>query len=240
VDVAALLADDHLAALRARIGTQALPNLPTLPSPRSTTYLCVVDGDGNAFSCAPSDTIDGAPLVEGLGILCSPRGVQSRLAHAHPNALGPGKRPCITPAPALALGPVAGRADGSTDRRVLAFGCPGGDVIVQAMVQAFLLLTRTTLSPQEVVEAPRVAGFSYPGGFHPHPEADGVVFAEDRIPAAVRDGLMARGHDVRAWPAYEFDAGSVQLVLDVVDPGPDGRVLAAAADPRRSAYAGAR
>ena len=242
VDVAALLADEHLAGLRGRIGDRALPNLPTMPSPRSTTYLCVIDGEGNAFSCAPSDTIDGAPLIDGLGIFCSPRGVQSRLVPGHPNALAPGKRPCSTPAPARALGPAAAdvTGDATFDRRVWAFGCPGGDVIVQAMVQTFLLMTRTPCSPQEAVEAPRVAGFSYPGGFHPHPVADGVVFAEDRIPAAVRDELAARGHDVRVWPAYEFDAGSVQLALDVVDPGPDGRVLAAAADPRRSAYAGAR
>lgn len=243
VDVAGLLAAEHLAGLRQRIGERALPNLPTVPSPRSTTYLCVVDGEGNAFSCAPSDTIDGAPLIDGLGILCSPRGVQSRLVHGHPNALAPGKRPCITPAPALALGPArggGGGGDASADRRVWAFGCPGGDVIVQAMVQSFLLMTRGGLSPQEAVEAPRVAGFSYPGGFHPHPVADGVVFAEDRLPVEVRDELAARGHDVRTWPAYEFDAGSVQLALDLVDPGADGRVLAAAADPRRSAYAGAR
>ncbi|MCC5949316.1 MAG: gamma-glutamyltransferase [Nitriliruptoraceae bacterium] len=236
VDVAGLLADDHLTALRARIGEAALPNLPTVPNHRSTTYLCVVDAAGNAFSCAPSDTIDGAPLIEGLGFMCSPRGVQSRLVAGHPNVLAAGKRPCITPAPAIALAP--GEAD--DDQRVWAFGCPGGDVIVQAMVQGFLHVTRAGMTPQEAVEAPRSAGFSFPGGFHPHPEASGVLFVEDRVPAATMDALRARGHDVRPWPGYEFDAGSVQMALDLRAPQGGRRVLGAAADPRRSAYAGAR
>jgi gamma-glutamyltranspeptidase / glutathione hydrolase len=234
VDIDALLSDDHLADLRRQIGESALPNLPTVPNLPSTTYLCVVDDAGNAFSCAPSDTIDGSPLIDGLGIMCSPRGVQSRLVEGHPNALAPGKRPCITPAPAIALG------DGSDDARVWAFGCPGGDVIVQAMVQGFLNVEVAGMTPQEAVEAPRFAGFSYPGGFHPHPQATGVLFVEDRIPTDTLDGLSARGHDVRPWPAFEFDAGSIQMALDLRDPAEGRRVLAAAADPRRSAYAGAR
>ena len=237
VDVDALLSDEHIDCLRGRIGAQALANLPTMSGVRSTTYLSVVDAHGNAFSCAPSDTIDGAPLIEGLGILCSPRGVQSRLIPGHPNALAAGKRPCITPAPAIAVAP---STDAGSDDAVWSFGCPGGDVIVQAMVQHVLLAERTERSLQQTVEAPRIAAFNHPGGFHPHPEADGVVFVEDRIPPATREALRARGHDVRAWPAYEFDAGSVQSVRDLRPPTPDRRVLAAAADPRRSAYAGAR
>src|SRR5882724_4005548 len=46
----------------------------------------------------------------------------------HPR-LGPGKRPRLTPNPAIAV-----RDDGS----VIPFGAPGGDVQVQAMLQWFL------------------------------------------------------------------------------------------------------
>jgi gamma-glutamyltranspeptidase / glutathione hydrolase len=45
---------------------RALPDLPTRslarPRRRDTTYFAVVDADGNAFSCSPSDTIDGSPI----------------------------------------------------------------------------------------------------------------------------------------------------------------------------------
>ena len=103
-----LLSDEHVARLRALVNaSKALPDLPTLdlPAPpatspgkrRDTTNFTVVDAKGNAFSCSASDTIDGNPIVPGLGIMVSPRGVQSRLDAAHPAPLGPGRRPRLTP-----------------------------------------------------------------------------------------------------------------------------------------------
>jgi gamma-glutamyltranspeptidase/glutathione hydrolase len=232
-----LLTDEHAAELRARIApATALPNLPTLREPHlrrsDTTYLCVVDRDGNAFSATPSDTLDEGPIVPGLGIVVSPRGVQSRLDPAHPSVLAPGKRPRLTPSPALALGPGEG-----ADRRVWAFGSPGGDVILQAMLQAFLNVVEFGMTPQQAVEAPRVASFSFPNSFYPHIEPHGLLKVEGRIAEDVRNDLAGRGHDVAIWPDWEFEAGSVSLALDLEVPGAAGRVLAAAADPRRSAYA---
>jgi gamma-glutamyltranspeptidase / glutathione hydrolase len=232
-----LLSDEHAAELREQIGSiTALPNLPTLREPQrrrhDTTYLCVVDGDGNAFSATPSDTLDGGPIVPGLGIIVSPRGLQSRLEPAHPSVLAPGKRPRLTPSPALAL-----QRAGGADARVWAFGCPGGDVILQAMLQALLNYVHFGMTPQQAVEAPRFASFSFPNSFYPHDEPRGQLNVEARIPPEVRDELAARGHDVIVWPEFEFDAGGVSLALDLVEPTRNGRVLAAAADPRRSTYA---
>jgi gamma-glutamyltranspeptidase/glutathione hydrolase len=237
IDLAYLLSDGHAADLRERISRNAaLPNLPTMPEPRSrrhdTTYLCVVDRDGNAFSATPSDTLDGAPLVPELGIIVSPRGVQSRLDPDHPNALAPGKRPRLTPSPALAL-----KRTGGADASVWPFGCPGGDVILQAMLQVFLNVVHFGMTPQQAVEAPRVASFSFPDSFYPHTEVQGRLKVEARIPESIRAELAARGHDVQAWPDWEFDAGAVSLVIDLEPPSERGRVLAAGADPRRSAYA---
>jgi gamma-glutamyltranspeptidase/glutathione hydrolase len=232
-----LLSDEHAAELRAQIGSRTvLPNLPTMREPllhrHDTTYLCVVDGDGNAFSATPSDTLDGGPIVPGLGIIVSPRGLQSRLDPAHPSVLAPGKRPRLTPSPALAL-----HRGGGVDARVWAFGCPGGDVILQAMLQALLNYVQFGMTPQQAVEAPRFASFSFPNSFYPHGEPQGQLNVEARIPPEVRDELAARGHDVVTWPEFEFDAGGVSLALDLVEPTRAGRVLAAAADPRRSTYA---
>ncbi|MFF2330582.1 MULTISPECIES: gamma-glutamyltransferase family protein [unclassified Streptomyces] len=240
-DPAVLLSGARLDALRARIGHRALPELPAPDDGRprigSTTAIVVMDAHGNAFASSPSDTADGAPLIPGLGILCSPRGVQSRLVAGHPNVMAPGKRPCVTPAAMITL---RDAADGGGPA-VGAMACPGGDVIVQAMLQSFLNDAVFGMTAQQAVEAPRVFGSSYPGGFHPHPSGGGLLLVEDRVPAAVREALAARGHRVRTWPAYEFDAGSVQTVGDLTPPAPDGRrVLTAGADPRRSAYAMAR
>ena len=230
----ALLSDSHLSALAAMIGDRALPNTPTAnqagPALPSTTAIVVVAADGTAFSSSPSDTIDGAPIIPELGIICSPRGVQSRLVAEHPNALRPGGRPCVTPAAMIALG---------VDDSVWAAACPGGDVIVQAIVQAMLQFDVGGKSPQSAVEAPRLFGSSYPGGFHPHPSGQSLVFLEAGFGDDVANGLASRGHEIIDWPANEFDAGSVQTI--VLAPTVSGtRLLAAGADSRRTAYAHAR
>ena len=230
-----LLADEHLAALAARVGDRALPNVPTIgqagPTLVSTTAVVVVDANGAAFSSSPSDTIDGAPLIPELGILCSPRGVQSRLDAEHPNALRPGGRPCVTPTAVIGL-----RA---ADDGLWAAACPGGDVIVQAIVQAMLQHDVYGKSPQAAVEAPRLFGSSFPGGFHPHPSGDSLVFLEESFGESVAQGLQEKGHDIIDWPANEFDAGSVQTIVSTTTPS-GSRQLAAGADSRRTAYAQAR
>ncbi len=236
LDPEELVSERYLATLRARIGRRALGKLAAADesaSPlRSTTAVAVVDAHGNAFCTAPSDTLDGAPIISGLGISCSPRGVQSRLAAGHPNALAPGKRPCVTPAALIALG-------GEGNSETWAMACPGGDVIVQALTQVFLNMTEFGMTAQQAVEAPRIAGFSFPSAFHPHPGADRLVFVEDRIGPEVRDELERRGHDIHLWPPYEFDAGSVQHCRAAA-PGSEQCLITAGADPRRSAYAIAR
>ena len=200
--------------------TEARPRL-------DTTYLCAADRAGNVFSAMPSDTLDGAPILPGLGFFVSPRGVQSRLDPANVNALAPGKRPRVTPAPAIA----------TAGDQAIAFGCPGGDVIAQAMLQAFLNLAAHGMTPQQAVESPRVATFSFPGSFFPNPAFPRRVDIEARIPAAVRNELARRGHEISLWPEWEFDAGAVAIAGRLELGGCDGPVLAAAADPRRSAYA---
>ncbi|MFT4306723.1 MAG: gamma-glutamyltransferase [Microbacterium sp.] len=235
IDSQTLLSEAHLSELAAMIGERALPNLPTSrqagPALPSTTAIVVVDEHGATFAASPSDTLDGAPIIPELGILCSPRGVQSRLIPGHPNMLRPGGRPCVTPATMIAL-------DAGRDA-VWAAACPGGDVIVQAIVQAMLLVDVYGLTPQAAVEAPRLFGSSFPGGFHPHPVGDSLVFLESSFAAGVGEELERRGHRVVDWPPNEFDAGSVQTVMSVSTPAGE-RLLTAGADPRRSAYANAR
>lgn len=240
-----LLSDDHVARLRAMIRPdKALPDLPTLdlPTPsgtnrgkrRDTTNFTIIDKHGNAFSCSASDTIDGNPVVPGLGIIVSPRGVQSRLMPGHPAALAPGKRPRLTPAPALAL------SLGDGEPGVMALSASGGDVIPQGILQAFLNIVDRGLSPQQSVEAPRVTCLSFPDSFFPHFHDRGRLSVEARICESVRSGLARRGHRIHLWPDYEFDASGVAVSMDMMRPMDGRRVLGSGADPRRSHYAVSR
>ncbi len=189
-----------------------------------TSFLCVVDERGNAIAATPSDGFGGTPLVPDLGFIVSSRGVQSWLDPRHPASIAPGKRPRLTPNPAMIL----------KDGRVFApFGTPGNDTQPQAMVQFLVNLIDHGMNPQEAVEAPRVATYSFPRSSHPHPYTPGLTYAEARIPAAVIEELRGRGHEVRMWPELSAPAGSVcAIVCD-----PDSGFLIGAADPRRMAYA---
>ncbi|HET7036094.1 MAG TPA: gamma-glutamyltransferase family protein [Thermomicrobiaceae bacterium] len=189
-----------------------------------TSYLCVVDEAGNAFSATPSDGVTNTPIVPGLGYIVSGRGGQSWLDPNHPSVLAPGKRPRLTPSPGLIL------KDGAL---FAPYGTPGNDVQPQAMVQLAVNLIDFGMEPQAAVEAPRVASFNYPRSSFPHPYSPGLVNAEARIPDEVLAELARRGHRIERWPDWEPRAGSLCTV--VVD---HARGLkTGAADPRRLAYA---
>jgi gamma-glutamyltranspeptidase/glutathione hydrolase len=241
-----LLSKAYADARRALIGERAWPDMPPPGDPYSlasvrngspraapagastprvtdTSYVAVVDAEGNAFSATPSDPSVDSPVVPGVGCVVSPRGSQSWLDPDHPSAVAPGRRPRLTPAPALAF------KDG---RLFMAFGTPGGDVQVQAMLQVFLNVVIFGMRPQEAVEAPRVGSRSFPDSFWPHPSFPGLLQAEGRIPSDVANALADLGHRVESWPPWEWRAGAVCAIAV----GADGALMAGA-DPRRSSHA---
>lgn len=193
------------------------------PGPGDTSYLCVIDKDGNAFSCTPSDGSDKTPIVPGIGILCSGRGTQSWADPGHPSSVAPGKRPRLTPNPALAF---------KNGRVYMPFGTPGGDVQTQAMLQVFLNINAFGMAPQDAVEAPRFSTYSYPGSFEPHPYFPGRLYLESRIDKAVGEELASRGHQVYWWDDSTWLAGAVCTIVADHRNG----VLHGGADPRRPAY----
>lgn len=199
------------------------PQPAQAPGPGDTSYLCVIDRDGNTFSCTPSDGSDKTPIIPGVGILCSGRGTQSWADPGHPSSVAPGKRPRLTPNPALAL---------RNGRVYMPFGTPGGDVQTQAMLQVFLNINAFGMAPQDAVEAPRFANYSYPGSFEPHPYFPGRLYLEARIDKAVGDELASRGHEVYWWDDATWLAGAVCTIVADHRQG----VLHGGADPRRPAY----
>jgi gamma-glutamyltranspeptidase / glutathione hydrolase len=188
-----------------------------------TSYVAVIDEEGNGFSATPSDPNVDSPVVAGVGCVVSPRGSQGWLDPTHASVVAPGKRPRLTPAPAMAL------RDG---KLLMPFGTPGGDVQQQAMLQVFLNLTIFGMPLQQAIEAPRVASRSFPDSFWPHAYAPGKAEVEGRVPRETRDALAALGHDVVSWPDWEWRAGAVCAAMV----GPEG-MRWAGADPRRGAHA---
>jgi gamma-glutamyltranspeptidase/glutathione hydrolase len=197
----------------------ALPQVP-----RDTSYVCVIDRHGNAFSATPSDASFDNEVIPGTGLCPSSRGSQSWCDPAHKSVLAPGKRPRLTPNPAIAVKP---------GEWVMPFGTPGGDVQSQAMLQVFLNIALFDMAPQDAVEAPRLATYSFPDSFEPHEEFPGRLNVESRLPPETLDGLRAKGHDLVQWPDWTWRAGAVCTIVANQKTG----VLSGGADPRRPSYA---
>jgi gamma-glutamyltranspeptidase/glutathione hydrolase len=193
------------------------------PGSSDTTYVAAGDAAGNFFSATPSDPAFWSPLVPDLGIIVSARGAQSWLAEGHPSVLRPGKRPRLTPNPAMVL---------RNGEPVLAFGTPGGDVQCQAMLQVMGLILDGGWDVQAAIEAPRAATYSAPSSFWPHHAEPGTLRVERRVGAATIAELRRRGHQVEEWPDWIAEAGAVCAVQC----GENGLLLGGA-DPRRESYA---
>jgi gamma-glutamyltranspeptidase/glutathione hydrolase len=200
-----------------------VPQSDEAPGPGDTSYVCVVDRHGNAFSATPSDGSNNTPIIPGVGILCSGRGTQSWADPAHPSSVAPGKRPRLTPSPAMAF---------RNGRIHMPFGTPGGDVQAQAMLQVFLNINVFGMDAQSAVEAPRFATYSYPGSFEPHEYFPGRLYLESRIDGAAGDTLAGLGHKVYRWDDFTWLAGAVCTIVADHKRG----VLHGGADPRRPAY----
>ncbi len=179
---------------------------------------------GDAFSATPSDGGRFAPVVPGTGLVPSARGKQNWMSADHPSSIAPGKRPRLTPNPALAI---------DAGRMVMPFGTPGSDVQTQAMPQAFLNMTVWDLAPQAAVEAPRFASYCFPSSDMPHDYVPGVLKIESRVAGSVGDELTALGHKVEWWPDRFWSAGSVCAIRKDLETG----LLCAGTDNRRTAYA---
>ncbi len=240
-----LLSQDYAAMRRKLIRNDvAWPELPPagdvagyragrpLPAPTAgvpaplpdTSYVCVVDGHGNAFSATPSDGSSATPVIPGTGLCPSSRGTQSWTDPAHPAALAPGKRPRLTPNPALAL---------KNGKLYMPFGSPGNDIQPQAMTQVLLNIVVFGMEPQAAVEAPRFATYSFPSSSEPHAYHPGRLNIESRIETTVMEQLSQMGHKVAPWPDVEWRAGAV-CAIRVND---ENGLLEGGADPRRPCYA---
>ncbi|MEJ0071990.1 MAG: gamma-glutamyltransferase [Pseudomonadota bacterium] len=211
----------ELSATARRLGGGQREPTPPTATPRMSA---VVDKAGNVFSATPSDTSSQSPVIPGTGLVPSSRGSQSRPDPAHPAGVAPGKRPRLTPNPALAI---------QNGEVFVPFGTPGGDVQTQAMLQTFLNLFTFGMDVQAAIEAPRFATASFPSSFAPYEYFPGRLNLEGRIDPATGDALSAMGHKVTRWPDWNWLAGAICAIVADRKTG----LLRGGADPRRASYA---
>ena len=197
--------------------------VPASP-PRDTSYICVVDRWGNTVSATPSDV--SSRISRGAGH--RPGSVLARLAVV--DGRGPSQPARAGQAAAAHAGPAMAVAPGQF---VLPLGTPGGDVQAQAMLQALLNILLFGMDPQDAVEHPRIATYSFPDSFEPHDYFPGRLCLESRIARETGDELAARGHRVAWWPERIWRAGAVCTIHADLQSG----IMTSGADPRRASYA---
>ena len=189
-----------------------------------TSYLAVIDKDRNMVSFEPSlHSGFGTGVVMGdLGFIFNCRGDYYSLVPGEANALAPGKRPRSTLQSTLVM---------KGAQPFMIVGSPGGDDQVFRTMQTLMNVIDFGMNVQEAIEAPRWATRSFPASPFPHTMYPGEMSVEQRVPEAVRAGLIARGHKLRVGGAWTM--GSLAAIL--VDPKTG--VLNAGTDPRVDAYA---
>jgi gamma-glutamyltranspeptidase/glutathione hydrolase len=176
-----------------------------------TIYLTVADGQGNVVSLIQSIYESfGSGIVAGdTGIVLHNRGSQFSLDPAHPNAIGPRKRPFHTLVPAMVM------KDG---KPWLSFGVMGGDMQPQGHVQVLLNLIEFGMNVQEAGEAPR---FRH--------TANGLAL-ESAITPEARFFLDSRGH--RVISSVGVFGGFQGILID-----PRTGVMMGGSDPRKDGLA---
>jgi gamma-glutamyltranspeptidase/glutathione hydrolase len=219
VPVRELLSKEYAAKRRSLIDpTKALDSPPAgdINVGSDTTYLTVVDKDGNAVSFINSifDAFGSGVVAGDTGIVFQNRGTAFSLDPKHANKLEPGKRPFHTIIPAMVF---------KGDQLYMSFGVMGGGIQPQGHVQVLTNLIDLGMGLQEAIDAPR---FRFMNGKS--------LLLEDELGASVIERLLAMGH-VRGEPPglLRSSMGGGQAIM--IDPV--SKTLMGASDPRKDGMA---
>jgi gamma-glutamyltranspeptidase/glutathione hydrolase len=184
---------------------------PGEPIPSNTTYLTVVDRDGNIASWiqSVSGTFGSHVTAEGMGFVLQNRGGGFVLDRDSPNVLAGGKRPFHTIIPAYME---------KGDEHV-GFGIMGGANQPQAHAQFVSNFVDYGMNIQQAMEAPRFRKNNSPG-------CD--VTIESRLPIGALQQLSERGHILTLAREYTDFMGRGQAILHDAKTG----INYGASDPR--------
>ncbi len=162
----------------------------------NTTYLSVVDKDGNTVSWIQSNSeiFGSGILVQGMGFLLHNRGESFDFDPNHPNALAPRKRPFHTIIPAFL----------EQGTRHIAFGIMRGVNQPQAQMQFVSNIVDHQMNIQAALEAPRFTKITS-GGCE--------LLIEARVPDIIRRELEQKGHRLDVLGDFSGLMGGGQAVL---------------------------
>jgi len=217
VPVMGLLSGDYAKERAALIHAKTANCTPASgkPAKSDTTYLAVVDKDGNIASMIQSnyDYFGSGVVVKGLGFPLHNRGALFVLDENDPDALAPRKRPFHTIIPAFME-----RGDIH-----VGFGIMGGSNQPLAHAQFVSNFVDYGMNIQAALEAPR---FTIPDT---GTRAVGcTILIESRVAANVLHELQQKGHQLRVRKEYSAAMGRGQAVLH----DSKRRVNFGASDPR--------
>jgi gamma-glutamyltranspeptidase/glutathione hydrolase len=167
---------------------------PGVPLFGDTTYLTVVDREGNIASWIQSiSALFGSGIVVD-GIVLQNRGAGFTLEAKHPNVLAGGKRPFHTIIPAFA----------EKGDQHAGFGIMGGPNQPLAHAQFISNMADYGMNVQAALEEPRFTKTSAKG-------CD--VSIESRVPLSTLQQLSERGHQIRIRKKYTQEMGRGQAIL---------------------------
>jgi gamma-glutamyltranspeptidase/glutathione hydrolase len=199
VPVSGLLSDAHAQQRASLINPDKAncnPGAGSVPG-SDTTYLSVVDKDGNIVSLIQSNysAFGSGVVVKGAGFALQNRGGLFTLEAGHPNVLGPRKRPFHTIIPAFMQ-----RGDIH-----IGFGIMGGPNQPLAHAQFVSNFVDYNMNLQAALEAPR---FTVTSG-----AVSCDLFIESRVKPEVLDALRSKGHNLMVRQEYSAVMGRGQAVL---------------------------
>jgi gamma-glutamyltranspeptidase/glutathione hydrolase len=192
------------------------PQAADLPGGSDTTYMSVVDREGNMVSLIQSnyEAFGSGIVAAGTGFVLHDRGGLFSLDPASPNALAGRKRPLHTIIPGFAE---------KGDTR-MAFGIMGGWNQAQAHAQFMADIADFKMNIQAALEAPRFRHTAFFGC---------ELLIEGRFPQKVRDELTSKGHKLELKGAFSSAVGGGQVVVRDFATG----VNYGASDPRKDGEA---
>lgn len=190
------------------------------PAKSDTTYLAVVDKDGNIASMIQSiyDYFGSGIVVNGLGFALQNRGALFVLDPSHPDVLAPRKRPFHTIIPAFME-----RGD-----LHIGFGIMGGSNQPLAHAQFVANIVDYGLNVQAALEAPR---FTIPDTGDRKIGCN--ILIESRVKPEVLEQLKEKGHALRIRKEYSATMGRGQAVMHNSKTG----INSGASDPRADGVA---
>lgn len=197
-----LLSAERTAQLRAAVAAGTVGGVAPPQEHSDTTHLTVVDAAGNIACITHSNGNHSGIITSGMGFVYNNGMNRFEPLPGRASSFAPRKARLHLMMPAIAT------RDGMP---AVAWGAPGGNAILSALVQAFTNVVDFGMSATEAVTAPRI-----------HAEGD-MLWCDARLRTDMCDALRGRGFTVEQNPlSYPSRFALCQLVTIGADGTVDG------------------